>query len=233
MTKTLQRRMEPLLVQQQRMTTDLYSNVGQVLYYMGLRLQDVLLRVEDPELVRNLIDLRALAAQGVRQVRTAMYEFSCARVKDLGLVPSLRALARQFITTSGVEAKVQVKGQAPPGRLPPATESVLYRVAYEALVNVERHARATGVAITFTQTKDRITLTIRDDGVGIKNRQGADWQSAASFGLKSMARWMADVGGTLRVAPAYPRGLLIEATVPLHKDQQEKKIAHSAPTDPR
>jgi signal transduction histidine kinase len=111
-----------------------------------------------------------------------------------------------------VGTELVVRGKL--SRLAEAVANALYRVAHEALVNVELHARATGVVVTLSLNREQAVLTVRDDGVGIDQRQVADWRSQAHFGLRSMARAMEDVGGTFRASPAHPRGLLIEARVP-------------------
>jgi signal transduction histidine kinase len=142
-----------------------------------------------------------------------VYALSFLHVKASGLVPSLRALARQFTATWDVPAELRVEGRIP--ALPDEVESALYRVAHEALVNVERHARATGVLLALRGLPDAVELCIRDDGVGLDQRQAADWRSAAHFGMRSMARAVEQAGGRFDAGPGRPRGLTIRARVPM------------------
>ena len=59
---------------------------------------------------------------------------------DLGLVPALRRLGSDFQERAGVAVTVQADEMS--GRLPPAVEITLFRVAQEALTNIGKHAHA-------------------------------------------------------------------------------------------
>lgn len=197
----------------ERIARDLHDTVGQTLYAIGLALQDVLCDVTDPALARRLEPLRALASQGVADMRSAVYALSFLHVRESGFVPSLRTLALQFRQSTGVEAHFRVHGDLP--RLPEEVESALYRMAHEALVNVERHARATGVVISLSALDAAVELSIRDDGVGLDQRQAADWQSFSHFGLRTVARSIEAVGGRFAIVSIHPRGVHAYARVPL------------------
>lgn len=199
--------------ERERIARDLHDTVGQTFYGIGLQLQELLLRIDDPDLAEQLGRVRARAAQAVADVRSAVYALSFLHVQARGLVPSLRALARQLEKACGIHVELRVDGQGV--RIPEEVQSALYRVAHEALVNVERHARATGVVVDLSMMTGAVELRIRDDGVGLGQREGVGWQSAAHFGMRSMAKAVEEVGGRFRAINVEPRGLLIVARVPL------------------
>jgi signal transduction histidine kinase len=210
--KTAERRSQELAVaaDRERIARDLHDTVGQTFYGIGLTLQDVIAQIDDPRLAETLRGVRDGAAQGVSDVRSAVYALSFLSVRERGFLPSLRALTRRFSLATGVAAELRV-----PGRLPKLDEDIegsLYRVAHEALVNVERHSRATGVVMTLAEYDDRVELAIRDDGVGLSRRDGDGWRSSAHFGLRAMTRSMEEVGGSFSVVRARPRGLVIRAS---------------------
>lgn len=217
--RTIERRSQELAIaaERERIARDLHDTVGQTLYGIGLKLQDVLHQVRDPDLAAKLADLRALSARGVADMRSAVYALSFLHVRARGFLPSLRALVRQFTRATGVDAEFRLEGRAP--QLSEEVESALYRMVHEALVNVDRHARATGVVVALETRNGRLELTVRDDGVGLEQRQAADWQSAAHFGMRMMRKSVAEVGGRLIVSRAEPRGLLIRAVIPLENDR--------------
>lgn len=215
--RTSDRRAQELAVaaDRERIARDLHDTVGQTLYAIGLKIEDALAEIGDPQLSSRLRIVRDSAAQGVSDVRSAVYALSFLHVRERGLAASLRALTRRFALATGVSALCRI-----PGRLPSLDEDVasgLYRVAHEALVNVERHARATGVVLSVGVRDDSVELIIRDDGVGLSRREGTSWQSSAHFGLRSMARSMEEVGGRFEVARARPRGLVLRARVPVRR----------------
>lgn len=212
--RTADRRAQELAVavERERIAQDLHENVGEIFFALCLRLQDLLAEIQDPEVARRLAQVRAMAARGLADMRSAVFALSSLNVRSRGFVPSLRALARHFKRDTGVRAEVRVEGKI--AGLSEDTESALFRVAHEALLNVDRHARATGVIITIAERTEAVELLIRDDGVGLDQRQTADWRSAAHFGMRNMARSVEAVGGRFRVTNARPRGLAIRAIVP-------------------
>jgi signal transduction histidine kinase len=141
-----------------------------------------------------------------------VYALSFLHVRDRGFIPSLRALVRQFRLATGVAVQLRVAGPLP--GLPREVEDALYRMSHEALVNIERHARATGVVLTLSADGNSVELSIRDDGVGLSQRQVRDWRSSTHFGMRSMARSIEEVGGRFVVSQGRPRGLLIRAGIP-------------------
>ena len=94
--------------------------------------------------------------------------------------------------------------------LPPRIERALYRVANEAFTNAWRHARCLIIRAQLTFTDDEVQMVIFDDGIGLDMRHP---QTGIHMGMASMRRSMSDVGGSLRVRPAKPRGLQMEVKV--------------------
>lgn len=211
--RTAERRAREVAVaeERERIARDLHDTLGQTFFGIGLKLEELLVDVNDPDVVPRLRELRGLAAQAVADVRSAVYALSFLHVRAKGFIPSLRALTRQFSRATGVFAELRLEGKG--FSVSEEVQEALFRMAHEALVNVDRHARATGVIVTMTAREDGLVLAIRDDGVGLDQRQAADWRSAAHFGMRMMARAIEEVGGTFRAANLEPRGMLVEATV--------------------
>jgi signal transduction histidine kinase len=80
--------------------------------------------------------------------------------------------------------------------LSPEIEQCYYRVAQEALDNVVRHARAEHVSVSLAQVRDRLTLQISDDGVGLGDVSALTEQR---FGIRGMKERAEMIGGTLKV----------------------------------
>jgi signal transduction histidine kinase len=207
-----QKRQLAINADREMLTRDLHDSVGQTMYAIGLQIQDLLFHTSDPEVVASLESLRGLAVQSVRNVRNAVYTLSFLTVRESGLVGSLRTLSHRFTAVTGIEIDLRVEGAAP--ALTDEMEGALYRVAYEGLVNVERHARATGVIVKLHSDDRAVELSIRDDGVGIDQRGRKDWRSSPQLGLRNMARTIEELGGTFVVAPELPRGLCVTARLP-------------------
>ena len=95
-------------------------------------------------------------------------------------------------------------------RLPPDTETALYRITQEALTNVVKHAHASRVSIVLTRKDASVTAVIEDDGRGFdpaNTREGG-------FGLLGMRERVELIGGRLDVE-ANGAGTTIVAEVPV------------------
>jgi signal transduction histidine kinase len=92
-----------------------------------------------------------------------------------------------------------------PSRLPPPIEAAAYFVVSEALSNVAKHAQAASCDVTGWVERDRLVITITDDGVG-----GA--QAGAGTGLTGLVTRLDALGGTLDIdsPPGGPTRLRME-----------------------
>ena len=98
-------------------------------------------------------------------------------------------------------------------QIPAPLQSVLYRVAQEALRNAVRHADARVVEVRLWHEPGVALLEVSDDG------RGFDVQSAEErrpgMGLFSMRERVALVNGSLVVTSTRDGGTRVVATVPL------------------
>ena len=96
-----------------------------------------------------------------------------------------------------------------PPLLPPSIEEAAFRIAAESLTNVVRHSHADHCAVRLQRANGDLRLQVSDDGwgLGVEQSQG--------HGLDSMRRRAADVGGSLTIDPADPRGTVVTAVLPL------------------
>jgi signal transduction histidine kinase len=98
----------------------------------------------------------------------------------------------------------------------PALAETVWRVAQEALNNVEKHAQARHVEVTLTCTPDTLFLRVRDDGVGLP--EGAE-AIPNRFGLRGMRERVESLGGTLTLTGP-EGGTWVEALLPIAASAQ-------------
>jgi signal transduction histidine kinase len=83
----------------------------------------------------------------------------------------------------------------------------VFRIFKEGLVNVIKHSRAKGVNIDLEVTKDQISLSIKDDGIGMSEVKGA------GRGIQNMKSRAKELGGNLELISDH--GTLLRLTIPL------------------
>jgi signal transduction histidine kinase len=93
--------------------------------------------------------------------------------------------------------------------LSPAVEEAAFRIVAESLTNVARHAGARHCAVTLARADGHLRIAVVDDG------QGPNGSDRHGHGLESMRRRASDLGGSVTVGPASPRGTSVDAVLPL------------------
>jgi signal transduction histidine kinase len=94
-------------------------------------------------------------------------------------------------------------------------ETVIYHVAREAIVNVQKHAHASHVAITLSPEGDRLRLTVVDDGAGFDPETAATARLEHHVGLIAMQERVESVGGEFHVISEPGAGTRVDAVLPL------------------
>ena len=149
--------------------------------------------------LRTVIDRLREMAQGLRP----------PVLDDLGLVAAVRKLVQEAGRRSALDADFESSGTA--RRLPEVVELNLFRIAQEALSNVERHAAARSVRVRLDFGRERVHLSVSDDGVGF---DGAPAAGDGHLGLLGMQERAAMLGGRVEVRSAEGHGATVVADVP-------------------
>jgi signal transduction histidine kinase len=114
----------------------------------------------------QLVGIKSLAEKTLRSVRDLAMGLRSSMLDDLGLVPALQWQPREFSRRSGIRATVQTDGNL--DKLPESLCTCVYGLVRESLTNCARHAHARNVAIAVRESGRRISVTIRDAGVGFR-----------------------------------------------------------------
>jgi signal transduction histidine kinase len=106
-------------------------------------------------------------------------------------------------------------------RLPPQVELALYRIAQEALRNIERHSDASNVTVSLRYGASEVELVVSDDGVGFDlARNWARSGDAKHLGLLGMRERARIVGGEIEIQSRRGAGTTVRATVPVPDDDR-------------
>ncbi|MEJ7715387.1 MAG: sensor histidine kinase [Thermoleophilaceae bacterium] len=193
--------------ERRRVARDLHDEVNQALTAILLRLE-ALSQDVPPTQRAEVTELKRLAAQAMDELLNLARQLRPTALDDHGLITAIEDQVRGFGERTGIEARLQTEGD--PAALNDEKQTVIYRIAQEALSNAGRHAGATRVDVGLTAMEQGARLRVADDGAGFDPARAR----AGGLGLEGMAERARLVGGELDLRSAPGRGTEITLRVP-------------------
>ena len=197
------------LRERERLARDLHDSLGHALVAISVQLEAIqrLYRVDADKASAQVEALKTLTRDSMGELRRSLEGLRAPGLGDQPLAEALQALAVTAGERTGLVVACRVTG--PAAELPPAAAEALWRVAQEALTNVEKHAQARRVDLHLEVQPASATLTVADDGKGFPPNGSA---TAVGFGLQGMRERVEGRGGTLTFNSV--QGARVEARVP-------------------
>jgi PAS domain S-box-containing protein len=212
-----QRLIQAQEAESEKIARELHDQIGQVLTAVRINLQSIQRSCRTEGCVHPLNESIGIVDEALGCVRELSIELRPSLLDDLGLPAALRWYVDRYAQRTGIIAEV-LNGFEEDGRLPRELETVCFRIAQEALTNVARHAQAGSVSVQLERSRERMLLTIIDDGVGFDIDNLRKSASAASaLGLLGMEERALAVGGYIEIDSGSGRGTRVRATFPLKR----------------
>jgi signal transduction histidine kinase len=189
---------------------ELHDEVGQALTGVLVEMANLstLIRAKDADRVAAKADgIKKLVENALGVVRNMALLLRPSMLDDLGLVPALQWQAREVSKRNGV--RVQVAAEQVSEELPEEHKTCVYRIVQEALHNCVQHSRAANVRVTVRQERDRLLLSVQDDG------KGFDTQQERGMGLLGIQERVSHLGGTFAVESEPGQGAVLRIMLPL------------------
>jgi signal transduction histidine kinase len=202
--RLLERAVEASDIERRRIAADLHDGVVQDLAGVAFGLAPLAAEARkrgDEEEAMVIGDAVDCLRQGVRDMRTLLVEIHPPRLETAGLEPVLDDLLSP-LRAAGLETSLKVDGSR--------HDSLVYRVAREALRNVRDHAQARRVSVVVTPDK----LTVTDDGRGFDSGRRARRREEGHVGLSLLEDLVDQSGGALHVRSRPGDGTTVELEVP-------------------
>lgn len=160
----------------------------------------------------------------LHEVRRISHRLRPALLDTLGLPAALAHLAQEFSEIDGLSVSAPVLGT--PRELPEVVNTVLFRVAQEALTNVAKHAGASNLELALEFRADGgVAMRVLDDGRGF-DAEAVQADPRRGIGLRNMRERMVSIGGHLELQSGVGHGTQVEALV------DADQLAHLARDNP-
>ncbi|MEH7853831.1 sensor histidine kinase [Bacillus thuringiensis] len=197
-----------------KLAREIHDGLGHQMTSLIIQLQalKIMLRKDPVAAQDHVEEILKVARKGMEEIRVAVREWTSDE-KDLGLT-SLKGLISQVQANSLLQIEFIQDRNITEWTIEEST--ILYRILQESLTNVLRHSYADSVIVNVTEINGVVKLTIDDNGIytGDKSLQ-------YGFGLNGMIKRCQSVGGNCSFILNEPKGLRVEATIPIQQNGGE------------
>jgi len=111
-----------------------------------------------------LRELRQQVSAVVTEMRDMLYDLRTEVTDERDLSATIGELLQRVQQRSGIMTHEDVRIT---GRLQRTIERELWQIVREAILNAERHSQAEHIMVSARQLGERLTITVRDDGIGL------------------------------------------------------------------
>jgi signal transduction histidine kinase len=191
-----------------RIARDLHDRIGQSLAYLAFELDRIVTKEQGgdgvgPELEHLRDDVRGV----IREVRDTLYDLRTDVTDAQDMAATLEAYVARVQERSPLTIELYCDRSA---RLPLLQEREMWRIAQEALANVERHSGATAVRVLWRCNGESAALEITDNGHGFPiGRAGR----LDSYGILGMRERASSIGATLELTSKPDKGTRVRCSL--------------------
>jgi signal transduction histidine kinase len=194
-----------------RVASELHDDFSQRLALLGCELQMTgeTFPSSPDTLKQKLSELRQSVSELGDDLHTISHRLHSSALKNLGLVPALKALCKELSVKQGIE--VDFTPEDIPRSVRPDVALCLYRIAQEGLQNLKKHSGTQRAQLSVGHRGDRLFLSLCDKGIGFD----ANKLGKPGLGILSMQGRARLLGGEFEIHSRLGKGTRIDAWVPL------------------
>ncbi|MGB2814847.1 MAG: sensor histidine kinase [Dehalococcoidales bacterium] len=207
---------EAIIEERRRIAREIHDGVAQSLSYLNLKtksVSDLLTSNNSVQALTELNEIREVVQNTYEDIRESIDQLS-TEIRSVSVLPALGNYVNEFSSNNGIPVEFGVS--RPFAQLSPVAELQLLRIAQEALTNVRRHAMASGVELTLSNTGDEVEMIVKDDGKGFKLEE-LEKYTPGYHGLNIIKERAEGLGGNFSITTAPGQGTEVKINLPAEK----------------
>jgi len=192
--------------EQRRIGQELHDSVCQHLTAIAFMVRSVAMRLKQHRVVdtSDLEKIARLINEGVTETRTIARGLHPVEMNPDGFAAALQSLLHR-------RSQLPYRLEIDDGVSPDASVALhLYRITSEAVINANKHARASEVVVRMRKLQNEIELSVADNGVGLSNNQN----NGTGMGLHVMDYRARSIGARLEITCVKPHGTRVACYLP-------------------
>jgi signal transduction histidine kinase len=200
-----------VLEERHRLARDLHDSIKQQLFVVTMLVGAARADLNDRAGVeQTLADAEELAGRAQQELTSLIRALRPVALATKGLSVAIRELCAEWSHHTGIPVTIQIPDELP---LSLPAEQDLFRVVQEALHNVARHSGATSVEALGAVERNRLILSVTDNGHGFDHQQ-IEQDGKLGIGLSTMRERLERLHGRLSIVSS-GAGTHIEIEAPL------------------
>ncbi len=203
--------------ERQRIAAELHDSLGQRLVVINnLALFSMRAQTKAGSAGHELDTLKEINTEtslAIQETREISYNLRPFQLDRLGLTKAIEGIVRTVTSASGLSITSELDNID--DGFPEELRINFYRIVQEALNNIMKHAQATQVQIKVARGAARLSMTVRDNGVGFNPGTRSSKGGKGGFGLTGMAERAHSLGGELRVSSVPGQGTVLTFEIPV------------------
>ena len=196
-----------------KLAREVHDGPAQVLAnaILGLELCEQIARRSPEQLIDELNRLKGMVREGLVEVRRFIFDLRPSTLAERGLLATLQRYVAEYQSFFHINVDLQLPASLP--SLTQEQEITVFRIVQESLQNIQKHARASHVAIALAVDDEALRATIRDDGRGFVVQQ-TEVTTLSGVGLRGMGERAAAIGGEVQVESRPGEGSTVRLVLP-------------------
>ncbi|MCH6258067.1 sensor histidine kinase [Puniceicoccaceae bacterium K14] len=191
-----------------RIAREMHDTLGHSLTVVNVQLEaaNALIEKGNPSQAQAFLQkAKEINRTGLQELRTTVSSLRSSPLEGKTLDQSISELANHS-RKPGLAITFQVSGDF--SNVEEAITSAIYRIAQEALTNIDKHSRASEALVSLTLEEDEISLTVKDNGVGCDS-------VSDGFGILGIQERIQILNGETKIKTSTGKGFKLQVLIPL------------------
>jgi signal transduction histidine kinase len=199
-----------------RIAREIHDELGQALTGLKMDLSWLSKSVErrDSKVMAQIKSMSEFIDSLIHSVRRISTDLRPGELDDLGLVAAIESQAQDFESRTGIKCWLNL----PEADLAvdPGIATAVFRICQELLTNVARHSGAARVSLDIGCNDAWLSLTVQDDGRGIRAAEASSRNAIGLAGIRERAKMF---GGSVTIKGKSGKGTLARVRIPIGRAQ--------------
>ncbi|MFT4580102.1 MAG: signal transduction histidine kinase, partial [Nitrospinales bacterium] len=198
-----------------RIAREVHDELGQVLTVLRMEVLFIIENTTDSntKISSQMHSISSTLEKTIGSVQRICTELRPQILDTLGIVNAIAVQAKDFGDRTGIETEVVLPNIEI--EMSPGFATMVFRIFQETLTNAARHSKASKIIVQVDKEKEILSLTIKDNGIGLDREKINNKNSLGLLGIKERAEtW----GGEIIITSSPGIETCIKLRVPLENN---------------